>query len=53
MPVLTRLKSQGVLTAQALARALNDEGVPTVSGRGQWQANSVLRVLRRVEMTPG
>jgi len=50
MPVLARLRQQGIQTAHALARALNNEGVPTVSGRGQWQANSVLRVLQRVEM---
>src|SRR5260221_2844147 len=52
MPVLTRLRAQGVRSAQALARALNEEGVPTVSGTGQWQANGVLRVLRRVEADP-
>jgi len=50
MPVLTRLKSQGVQSAQALARALNDEGVPTISGTGRWQANSVMSVLRLVEI---
>jgi DNA invertase Pin-like site-specific DNA recombinase len=49
MPVIDRLRAHGISSAQALARALNDEGVPTVSGRGQWQAVSVLRVLRRVE----
>jgi DNA invertase Pin-like site-specific DNA recombinase len=47
LPVLDRLRAQGVQTAQALARALNEEGVPTVSGAGRWQANSVLRVLQR------
>jgi DNA invertase Pin-like site-specific DNA recombinase len=47
MPVIERLRSHGVTSAQGLARALNDEGVPTVSGRGQWQAISVLRVLSR------
>jgi DNA invertase Pin-like site-specific DNA recombinase len=52
MPVLARLRAQGARSAQALARGLNEEGVPTVSGRGQWQANSVLRVLRRIEPVP-
>jgi hypothetical protein len=37
MPVLDRLKAEGVKSAYALARALNEEGVPTVSGRGRWQ----------------
>jgi DNA invertase Pin-like site-specific DNA recombinase len=49
LPVIERLRREGVTTAQGLARALNAEGVPTVSGSGQWQANSVLRVLRRAE----
>jgi DNA invertase Pin-like site-specific DNA recombinase len=49
LPVLDRLRAQGVTSAHALARALNEEGVPTVSGRGRWQANSVQRVLRRAE----
>jgi len=49
LPVLDRLRGQGVKSAQALARALNEEGVPTVSGGGRWQANSVRRVLRRAE----
>ena len=53
MPVLARFRQQGIQTAQALARALNDEGVPTVSGRGQWQANSVQRVLRRSARVAG
>lgn len=44
-PIIHRLRDQGATTAQALARALNDECVPTPSGRGQWQATSVVRVL--------
>jgi DNA invertase Pin-like site-specific DNA recombinase len=50
MPVIERLRADGVTSAQGLARALNDEGVPTVSGRGRWQAVSVLRVLNRAEV---
>jgi DNA invertase Pin-like site-specific DNA recombinase len=53
MPVLARLRAQGIQSSQALARALNEEGVPTVSRRGLWQANSVLRVLERVETVGG
>jgi hypothetical protein len=52
MPVLARFRAQGLRSAQALARTLNEEGVPTVSGKGQWQANSVLRILRRTEADP-
>jgi DNA invertase Pin-like site-specific DNA recombinase len=52
VPVFARMKAQGMESAQALARALKDEGVPTVSGTGEWQANSVLRVLRRIGVDP-
>lgn len=47
LPVIERLRARGMTSAQRLARALNDEGVPTVSGTGRWQAVSVLRVLER------
>jgi hypothetical protein len=38
--------SQGA-TLQAIAAALNELDVPTPSGRGQWQAPWVARVLAR------
>jgi hypothetical protein len=42
---LRALKAQG-LTLQAIAQQLNAEGVPTISGRGQWQAGTVGNLLQ-------
>lgn len=43
-----RFDPEGVMSASALARALNDGGVPTPSGRGKWQAVTVRRVQSRL-----
>ena len=46
--IIASVKAEGVSSAAAVARALNDRAVPTPSGRGQWQAITVHRVLDRV-----
>jgi hypothetical protein len=49
--VLTRireLKAQG-LSLQAMATRLNEEGVPTLSGRGRWQKGTVGHLLAQGE----
>ena len=43
-----RFDPEGDLSAARLARCLNDGGVPTPSGRGQWQAVTVQRVRARL-----
>lgn len=43
-----RFNPAGDMSASALARALNDGGVPTPSGKGQWQAVTVQRVMARL-----
>jgi excisionase family DNA binding protein len=45
---LQALKAEG-LTLQAIATQLNAEGVPTISGRGAWQAGTVGNLLKEVE----
>jgi DNA invertase Pin-like site-specific DNA recombinase len=47
MPVIERLRAAGITTARGLAKALNAEAVPTPSGRGQWQAITIQRLLAR------
>ena len=42
-----RLRDEGVLGQAALARALNDKGVPTPRGDGAWTHTTVARVLAR------
>ncbi|MDA9020248.1 recombinase family protein [Flavimaricola sp.] len=43
-----RLNPDGSLSLAAMARLLNDEGIPTPSGKGSWQAVTVSRVLSRM-----
>lgn len=43
-----RFDPAGDMSASALARALNDGGVPTPSGKGAWQAVTVRRVRARL-----
>jgi DNA invertase Pin-like site-specific DNA recombinase len=45
--VLEDLRSQGVTSANGMARALNQQGIATARG-GRWTARSVLNVLERL-----
>ena len=47
--VFNRLNPDGTLSMSAMARHLNAEGIPTPSGRGQWQAVTVSRVMARLQ----
>ena len=46
--VFDRINADGSLSLAAMARKLNAEGIPTPSGRGQWQAVTVSRVMNRL-----
>lgn len=46
--VFDRINPDGSMSMSAMARVLNDEGIPTPSGRGQWQAVTVSRVMKRL-----
>ena len=43
-----RLNPDGYVSLKAMAHKLNDEGVPTPSGKGQWQHGQVARVYKRL-----
>lgn len=47
-PVVARLDPGGGLSLHGLARALNNEEVPTVSGIGAWTAGGVRRLRERL-----
>jgi excisionase family DNA binding protein len=47
---LRALRAEG-RSSQAIATQLNAEGVPTVSGRGQWQKGTVANLLAEAEGT--
>jgi transcriptional regulator with XRE-family HTH domain len=48
---LQALQAEG-LSTQAIANRLNTEGVPTISGRGQWQKGTVANLLAQAEHQP-
>jgi excisionase family DNA binding protein len=47
---LRAMKSQG-LSTQAIATQLNREGVPTLSGRGEWKKGTIANLLAEAEGT--
>lgn len=42
------IQAEGVTSLSGVARVLNERGIPTLSGKGKWQAVSVQRVLSRL-----
>jgi hypothetical protein len=48
-PTIKELKENGVTTLRGIAAALNERGVPTSRGKGQWQASQVKRVMARLK----
>jgi DNA invertase Pin-like site-specific DNA recombinase len=47
-PTIQKLQASGATTLQAIADGLNRSGIPTASGRGEWQPVQVRRVLARM-----
>jgi DNA invertase Pin-like site-specific DNA recombinase len=47
-PTIAELRASGAATLQAIADGLNRSGIPTTSGRGEWQPVQVSRVLARL-----
>jgi DNA invertase Pin-like site-specific DNA recombinase len=47
-PVLSELESRGIVSLNALAKTLNEMGIPTARGQGQWTAAQVARVKARI-----
>jgi hypothetical protein len=48
-PVIAELQAAGVTSLYGIAKALNDRGVPTATGRGTWAIPQVRRVLARLK----
>lgn len=44
IPLLRKIDPDSTLSLREIAKRLNDLGVPTISGRGSWSANSVRRL---------
>lgn len=51
-PLLQRIDPDGSMSLRQIAGHLNQMGVPTVSGRGAWSANSVRRLKAYIQSCP-
>jgi DNA invertase Pin-like site-specific DNA recombinase len=47
-PVIKEIQAAGTMSLRGIAAALNERGIPTASGDGEWQAMQVARVLARL-----
>jgi hypothetical protein len=47
-PIITELRAAGVTSLRSIAAALNERGVPTASGYGKWQGDTVRQLLARM-----
>jgi hypothetical protein len=50
-PIIDRVDPDRTASLRGIARALNDEGVPTPSGEGAWTAATVARLRQRLELS--
>lgn len=46
-PIVAVIQASGVTGLKSIARALNERGIPTPRGAGQWQPVQVWRLLAR------
>jgi hypothetical protein len=49
-PTIEELQESGVTTLRGIAAALNERGIPTSHGKGQWQASQVRRLMTAFEV---
>ena len=47
-PAIKALQARGADSLRAIAKGLNDQGIPTARGSGEWSAAQVARVLERI-----
>jgi DNA invertase Pin-like site-specific DNA recombinase len=47
-PTVKALQAAGATSLRAIAAGLNEQGIPTAKGNGQWSAVQVARVLERI-----
>jgi hypothetical protein len=48
VPIIKSIQAKGVTSLRAIAEALNERGIPTARGVGEWKAGQVRRVLARL-----
>jgi hypothetical protein len=47
-PIIRKLRNAGIVSIQAIARELNERGIPTPRG-GKWHLTTVTRLLERLD----
>jgi Recombinase len=47
-PIIAELQAADVTSLRAIAKALNERGIPTVAGSGRWYHAQVGRLLARL-----
>ena len=47
-PVVRELQAGGATSLRAIAAGLNEAGIPTARGQGEWSSVQVMRVLQRI-----
>jgi hypothetical protein len=47
-PVIAELQAVGVTSLKGIAAALDERGIPTPTGRGNWHPMQVSRLLKRL-----
>src|SRR5262245_61779826 len=47
-PIVREIQAAGATSLRAIAAGLNERGIPTANGQGEWQAVQVSRVLGRL-----
>jgi hypothetical protein len=48
-PIIAEIQGSGVTSLYGIAKALNDRGIPTATGKGKWQDIGIRRVLARLK----
>ena len=48
-PIIAELQASGITSWYGIAKALNDRGIPTATGRGTWAIPQVRRLLARIK----
>jgi hypothetical protein len=47
-PIVADIQARGARSLRAIAAALNERGIPTASGAGEWQAGTVAQLPARL-----
>jgi hypothetical protein len=47
-PIVAELRAAGATSLRAIAAALNERGIQTPRGKGEWQAGNVSQLLARL-----